>query len=44
MNIDIFIPVHLNSKRIPKKHLQLNKGKPVSSVIRGIPEVPCAPH
>jgi spore coat polysaccharide biosynthesis protein SpsF len=29
MNIDIFIPVHLNSKRLPKKHLQLINGKPV---------------
>ena len=29
MNIDIFIPAHLNSKRLPKKHLQLINGKPV---------------
>ena len=29
MNIDIFIPVRLDSARLPKKHLQLINGKPV---------------
>jgi len=29
MNIDIFIPVRLDSTRLPKKHLQLINGKPV---------------